>query len=135
MAESDLRSAIITAVDAIDKAAGELSAASVSHIIAPVTATGGSSVTVRTASKDALKSADDKIRAATKALKDAVGKSNNRPAGDPNWANPAPPVTPPPAPAKGGIPGPVAPARSVVGRPLPAPAPAAKPLFSWGKPK
>ena len=79
--------AIIDAVDVIDKAMGEMSAASQGQVISPV---GAATKTAHVISPGALQAADDKIRGATARLKDAVGNYNGRSAGDPFWHNVAP---------------------------------------------
>lgn len=92
MANTNLVQAVIDAVDAIDKAMGEMSAASQSHVISPV---GSKTSTAHVISPGALQSADDKVRAATQRLKDAVGNANGRMAGDPYWNTVAPPAAGP----------------------------------------
>jgi hypothetical protein len=82
MAESDLKAAIVTAVDAIDKAMGELTAASVNQVVSPF---GAATKTAHVIPPDALYGGDAKVRAATQKLKDAVAATNGRMAGDPSW--------------------------------------------------
>jgi len=109
VAGNTLAQTVIDAVDVINKAMGEMSAASQGQVISPV---GAATKTAHVISPGALQAADDKIRGATQRLKDAVGNYNGRPAGDPFWHN---------RPVAGPIPA----------RPVVAAAPVAKPsLFA-----
>jgi hypothetical protein len=125
--------AVVSAIDAIDKACGELKAASSE---APYfnPAGHGTAGSAHVVSAGAMKIADDKIRAATTSLKNAVAATYGRSAGDPNWNRPLdfPPATAAvvaPRPMFGATAAkPLVATKSTFGQVGPKPLPAAKPV-------